>query len=87
MRLLGLMSAAIPAIPLVRLKSRFIQRSQIAVYESEANLLCPVALSQEAKTDLNWVAHIRLQDCAAPMWLPSIDLADLRVASDTSADG
>ena len=87
MRLLGLMSAAIPAVPLIRLKSRFLQRSLIAVYQREADGPLPVTLSQRALSDLQWVAHLRLQDCAAPMWPPSPDRADLRVETDASDVG
>ena len=49
MRLLGLMSAAIPAIPLIGLRSRHLQRSLIQVYKMEADLHLPVSLSSQAK--------------------------------------
>ena len=86
-RFLGLMSAAITAIPLVRLRSRFLQRSLIAVYRSESDDSLPVSLSREALADLQWVARLRLQDCTAPLWPPSLDQADLCVATDASDEG
>ena len=52
MRLLGLMLAAIPAIPLICLRSRHLQRSLIQVYKTEADLHLPVSLSSQAKEDL-----------------------------------
>ena len=87
LRLLGLMSAAIPAIPLIRLRSRFLQRSLIAVYRTEADGPLPVSLPLEAQADLRWVAQLRPQDCAASLWPPSLDQADLRVATDASDEG
>ena len=44
-------------------------------YETEADLHLPVALSTQAKVDLEWASQLRLQDSAAPMLPPSIDQA------------
>ena len=47
----------------------------------------PVSISREAHADLRWVAQLRRQDCAAPLWTPSLDQADLRVAAVASDEG
>ena len=82
LRLLRLMSATIPAIPLVQLKSRFLQRSQSSVSDTECDPLLPVTLSEEARADLDWVVRLRPQDCVTLLWPPSIRQAFLRDASD-----
>ena len=87
LRLLGLMSAAILAVPLIRLKSRFLQRAVIAVYRSDEDADLPVPLSGVPLQDLLWVSQLLLTDCVAPLWPPRLDHADLRVASDASDEG
>ena len=87
MRLLGLMTWATPAIPLVRLRSRFLQRSLLTVYRTKEDLDRKVLLSPRALEDLQWVTLLTMEVCHAPMWVPHLDHADLRLATDSSDNG
>ena len=87
MKLLGLMTAAIPAVPLVRLHCRQLQRSLNSVYKTSLDLRRPLRLSQGALAELMWVLSLSLDDCQAPIWPKTLEDADLTVATDASDQG
>ena len=84
MKLLGLMSAAIPAVPLIRLHSRSLQVALHSVYKTSSDLRRPLSLPLSARRELAWVLNLSLEDCQAPIWKPCLEQADLKVATDSS---
>lgn len=87
MRLLGLMTAAIPAVPLIRLHCRQIQLCLNSIYKTSSDLLRPLLLSEGAKSELSWILSLSLEDCQAPIWQKTLEDADLTVATDASNQG
>ena len=87
MKLLGLMTAAITAVPLIRLHCRPLQMCLNKFYRTSSDLLLPLTLSPEAKTEVRWVINLSMDQCQAPIWSPRLEDTDLRVASDASDKG
>ena len=87
MKLLGFMTAAIPAVPLIRLHCRLLQRSLNSVYKTSSDLRRPLPLSQGAQEELTWVLSLTLEVCQAPIWPKTLEDADLTVATDASNQG
>lgn len=87
MRMLGLMTAATPAVPLIRLHCRPLQICLNKFYKTCSDLLLPLSLTQEASMELNWVTNLTMSQCQAPIWAPKLEDADLRVASDAYDQG
>jgi hypothetical protein len=62
MVLTGLVAAFHKAVPLLRLKGRFVQLS-LNSYSSVMDLLRTVMLLPEARRDLLWMTQLQIQDC------------------------
>ena len=82
--LLGHMTASIPAVPLIRLYARPLQRDLAAVYSFPHQSKLRVSLSQNAKDSLNWILCLDLRHCQAPMWPLVAENCDLEVSTDAS---
>jgi hypothetical protein len=75
------------AVPLLRLKGRFIQLSLNCVYSSEEDLQRKVVLLPEARRDLQWIADLTLEDCRGPLWPLLADDCAFEVQTDASDVG
>ena len=82
--LLGHMTAALPAVPLMRLHCRYLQRDLNKVYRLPADANRRVLLSDESLRDLRWTASLELPRCQKPMWPLLLELCDLEVSTDAS---
>jgi hypothetical protein len=87
MVLTGFVAAFHRAVPLLRLKGRFLQRSLNSVYSSEADLPLKVVLLPEARRDLQWIVDLKLQDCCGPLWFLMADDCAIEVQTDASDHG
>ena len=87
MVLTGLVAAFHKAVPLLRLKGRFLQRSLNCVYSSVADLLRKVVLLPEARRDLLWVTRLQAEDCHGPLWPLTAEDCAIEVQTDASALG
>ena len=85
--LLGHLAAVIPAVPLVRLHSRFLQRDLHVVYRQAEDINRLVLLSEESRQDLSWIASLEPRQCAAPLWPLQMEDCHLEVATDASDEG
>ena len=81
---LGHLTSAIPAVPLIRLHSRFLQRDLNVIYRSEADASRRVPLSAESRRDLRWIASLDSPQCAAPMWPLQMEDCETEVSTDAS---
>ena len=81
---LGHLTAAIPAVPLVRLHARRLQVDLYQVYRSEMDSRRRVRLSPGSVEDLNWTSCLGLLQCRAPMWPLLLEDCDMEVATDAS---
>jgi hypothetical protein len=84
MVLTGLIAAFCKAVPLLRLKGRWLQISLNSVYSSEADLQKAVILCPQAKRNLQWIISLSPHQCFAPLWLLFPEVCDLEVQTDTS---
>jgi hypothetical protein len=84
MMLTGLIAAFCKAVPLLRLRGRWLQMSLHLVYSSEAVLQKTVTLCPQAKQDLQWIISLSLHQCFAPLWCLSPEACDLEVQTDAS---
>ena len=84
---LGHLTAAIPAVPLVRLHARRLQMDLYRVYRSERDSRRRVRLSPESLEDLNWTSCLELLQCKAPMWPLLLEDCNVEVATDASEMG
>jgi hypothetical protein len=75
------------AVPLLRLKGRYIQLSLNCVYSSEADLHRRVILLPEARRDLQWIANLTLEACRGPLWPLMADDCAIEVQTDASDKG
>ena len=75
------------AVPLLRLKGRYIQLSLNCVYSSEADLRRRVTLLPEARRDLQWIASLTLEACRGPLWPLMADDCAIEVQTDASDRG
>jgi hypothetical protein len=83
----GYVAAFHRAVPLLRLKGRFLQRSLNSVYSSEVDLPLKVVLLPEARRDLRWILDLTLQDCGGPLWHLMADDCAIEVQTDASDHG
>ena len=86
-QLLGHMTAALPAVPLMRLHCRFLQRDLNAVYRLPSDANRRVSLSQESLRDLRWTSCLAPPQCYKPLWPLLLENCDLEVATDASDEG
>ena len=82
--LLGHMTASIPAVPLIRLHARPLQRDLAAVYSSPRHVNLQVVLSPGSLESLRWTLCLALRHCQAPMWPLVVEDCDLEVSTDAS---
>jgi hypothetical protein len=87
MVLTGLVAAFHKAVPLLRLKGRFLQRSLNSVYSSAADLQAKVVLLPEVRRDLLWVTRLQAEDCHGPLWLLTAEDCTIEVQTDASGLG
>jgi hypothetical protein len=80
MILMGLVAAYHKAVPLLRLKSRYIQLNLNSTYSSVGDLLRTVTFLLEARPDLRWMLQLQLSDCCGHLW-------PLTVQTDASGRG
>jgi hypothetical protein len=84
MVLTGLVAAFHKAMPLLRLKGRFLQLSLNSVYSSAADPLRTVILLPEARRDLLWITHHQSADCHGPLWPLMAEDCAIEVQTDAS---
>ena len=84
MVLTGFVAAFHRAVPLLRLKGRYVQLSLNSVYSSEADLLRRVVLLPEARRDLQWIVDLQMEDCRGPLWPLMADDCAIEVQTDAS---
>ena len=84
MKLLGLMTAAITAVPLVRLHCRQLQVALHSCYRTSLDLHRRLVLPPSAMEEITWVLQLSMADCQAPIWPKALEDADLKVATDAS---
>jgi hypothetical protein len=87
MVLTGLIAAFHNAVPLHRLKGRFIQVSLNSVYFSERDLQKKVTLLPEARRDLLWMPQLQLLQCRGHLWPLTPEYCAIEVQSDASDQG
>jgi hypothetical protein len=87
MVLTGLVAAFHRAMPLLRLKGRFLQLSMNSVCSSAAGLLERVVLLPEVRRDLRWLADLRMEDCHGPLWPLMAEDCAIEVQRDASGQG
>jgi hypothetical protein len=87
MVLTGLFAAFHKAVPLLRLKGRFIQLSLNSVYSSEKDLQKKVTLLPEARRDLLWMTQFQLFHCHGHLWPLSAEDCTIEVQMDASDQG
>jgi hypothetical protein len=87
MVLTGLVAAFHRAVPLLRLKGRYIQLSLNSVYSSAADLLKRVVLLPEARRDLLWIADLQAEDCHGPLGPLMAEDCVIEVQTDASDQG
>ena len=85
--LLGHMTAALPAVPLMRLHCRFLQRNLNRVYRSAADMNRHVSLSAESLRDLSWICCLDTLQCNQLMWPLLLEECNLEVSTDASDKG
>jgi hypothetical protein len=68
MVLTGLVAAFHKAVPLLRLKGRYVQLSLNSSYSSVMDLLKMVVLLPEARRNLLWMTQLQSSDCHGPLW-------------------
>ena len=85
--LLGHLTSSIPAVPLIRLHSRQLQRVLHAYYKSEEDRFRRVSLSPPAIADLRWILSLESRHCVAPMWPLLVEDCDEEVSTDASDVG
>jgi hypothetical protein len=84
MVLTGLVAAFHKAVPLLRLKGRYLQLSLNFVYSSVADLLRKVVFLPEARRDLLWVTRLQVEDCHCPLWPLTAEDCTIEVQTDAS---
>jgi hypothetical protein len=75
------------AVPLLRLKGRYVQLSLNCVYSSEADLQRRLVLLPEARRDFQWIVNLTLEDCRGPLWPLMADDCAVKVQTDASDKG
>jgi hypothetical protein len=87
MVLTGLVAAFHKAVPLLRLKSRYIQLSLNSSYSSVRDLLRTVTFLPEARRDLRWMLQLQLGDCRGHLWPLTAEDCTIEVQTDASGRG
>jgi hypothetical protein len=87
MVLTGLVATFHKAVPLLRLKGRYLQLSLNFVYSSVADLLRKVVLLPKARRDLLWVTRLQTEDCHGPLWPLTVEDCTIEVQPDFSDRG
>jgi hypothetical protein len=83
----GLIAAFFRAVPLLRLRGRFLQISENLVYSSELDLHKIVTLLPLALIDLEWICRLTPPQCSAQLWLLTPEDCDLEIHTDASDFG
>jgi hypothetical protein len=83
MVLTGLVAAFHKAVPLLRLKGRFVQLSPNS-YSSVEDLQRTVTLLPEAMRDLLWMTQLQIPDCHGPLWPLTAEDCAIEVQMDSS---
>jgi hypothetical protein len=84
MVLMGLVAAFHKAVPLLRLKGRFVQLSLNSFYSSVEDLQRMVTLLPEARRDLLWISQLQINDCHGPLWPLTAEDCSIEVQTDAS---
>jgi hypothetical protein len=87
MILTGLVAAFHKAVPLLRLKGRFVQLSLNSSYSSVEDLRRTVTLLPEARRDLLWMTQLQIADCHGPLWPLTAEDWAIEVQTDASDFG
>jgi hypothetical protein len=87
MVLTGLIAAFSKAVPILRLRGRWLQSSLNEVCSSEANLQKTVTLCPQAKRALQWIISLSPHQWFAPLWCLCPEACDLEVQTDASNEG
>ena len=85
--LLGHMTSVLPAVPLMRLHCRYLQRDLNTVYRLPSDANRHVVLSKESLRDLRWTASLELPRCQKPMWPLLLESCNIEVSTDASDEG
>jgi hypothetical protein len=81
-----LVAAFHKAVPLLRLKGRYVQLS-LNSYSSVVDLLKTVVLLPEARRDLLWMTRLQSSDCHGPLWPLTAEDCAIEVQTDASDRG
>jgi hypothetical protein len=84
MVLTGLVAAFHKAVPLLRLKGRYVQLSLNSSYSSVKDLRRTVILLPEARRDLLWMTQLQILDCHGPLWPLTAEDCTIEVQMDAS---
>jgi hypothetical protein len=84
MVLRGLVAAFHKAVPLLRLKGRFVQLSLNSSFSLVEDLQRTVMLLPEARRDLLWMTQLQIGDCHGPLWPLSAEDCASEVQTDAS---
>jgi hypothetical protein len=87
MVLTGLVAAFYKAVPLLRLKGRYVQLSLNSSYSSVEDLQKMVVLLQETRRDLLWMTQLQSTGCHGPLWLLTAEDCAIKVQTDASDRG
>jgi hypothetical protein len=87
MVLTGLIAAFYKAVPLLRLKGRWMQMDLNLLYETEQDLQKTVTLGKLAKRDLRCIIELSLAQCSTPLWHLSPEDYNLEVQTDAAKEG
>ena len=68
--LLGHQTSVLPAVPLIRLHSHYLQLHLNKIYRSERDSSRRAPLSTESLQDLRWIASLESLHCGSPIWPP-----------------
>jgi hypothetical protein len=86
MVLTGLVAAFHKAVPLLRLKARYIQLS-LNSHSSAEDLLRTVTLLPEARQDLLWILQLQIGNCHGHLWPLTAKDCSIEVQTDASDRG
>jgi hypothetical protein len=83
----GMVAAFHKAVPLLRLKGRFVQLSLNFTYFLVQDLLKTVTLLPEARCELLWMTQLQIEDCHGPLWPLTAEDCAIEVQTDASDQG
>jgi hypothetical protein len=87
MVLTGLVAAFHKAVPLLRLKGRYVQLSLNSSYSSVEDFQKTVVLLPEERRDLLWMMQLQSSGCHSPLWLLTAEDCTIEVQTDASDSG